>query len=93
VTSNGRSSLWSVSQCILTDEDITDDAQDLRNHGHSFHHKEHNYSVMAEDVEKFIHQHDLAKCVLIGHSMYVSLLNCHRGRTILNFRKGEQKLQ
>ncbi|GIJ84716.1 hypothetical protein Asppvi_003567 [Aspergillus pseudoviridinutans] len=42
---------------------------DLRNHGHSFHHKEHNYSVMAEDVEKFIHQHDLAKCVLIGHSM------------------------
>ncbi|GFF34685.1 LOW QUALITY PROTEIN: abhydrolase domain-containing protein C22H12.03 [Aspergillus udagawae] len=43
--------------------------QDLRNHGHSFHHNEHNYSVMAEDVEKFIHQHDLAKCVLIGHSM------------------------
>ncbi|GAQ11545.1 abhydrolase domain-containing protein C22H12.03 [Aspergillus lentulus] len=42
---------------------------DLRNHGHSFHHNEHNYSVMAEDVEKFIHQHDLAKCVLIGHSM------------------------
>ncbi|KAM0117634.1 hypothetical protein ACP6JC_005790 [Aspergillus fumigatus] len=24
---------------------------------------------MAKDVEKFIHQHDLAKCVLIGHSM------------------------
>ncbi|KAJ8151756.1 hypothetical protein LV165_004964 [Aspergillus fumigatus] len=42
---------------------------DLRNHGHSFHHHEHNYSVMAKDVEKFIHQHDLAKCVLIGHSM------------------------
>ncbi|KAF7172753.1 hypothetical protein CNMCM5623_004909 [Aspergillus felis] len=42
---------------------------DLRNHGHSFHHNEHSYSVMAEDVEKFIHQHDLAKCVLIGHSM------------------------
>ncbi|RHZ72334.1 hypothetical protein CDV55_102550 [Aspergillus turcosus] len=42
---------------------------DLRNHGHSFHHEAHNYSIMAEDVEKFIHQHDLAKCVLIGHSM------------------------
>ncbi|GIK02124.1 hypothetical protein Aspvir_006167 [Aspergillus viridinutans] len=42
---------------------------DLRNHGHSFHHKEHNYSIMAEDLRKFIHQHDLAKCVLIGHSM------------------------
>jgi len=26
---------------------------------------------MAEDVEKFIDQQKLDKCVLIGHSMYV----------------------
>lgn len=44
--------------------------QDLRNHGHSFHSKEHNYEIMAEDVEKFIQQQNLDKCVLIGHSMY-----------------------
>ncbi|KAL3476820.1 Alpha/Beta hydrolase protein [Aspergillus californicus] len=42
---------------------------DLRNHGNSFHDPEHNYSVMGDDVAEFIHHHDLAKCVLIGHSM------------------------
>jgi hypothetical protein len=43
--------------------------QDLRNHGQSFHAPEHNYSVMAEDVQEFIDQQKLDKCVLIGHSM------------------------
>lgn len=43
--------------------------QDLRNHGHSAHDPEHNYTVMAEDVENFIHQHGLEKAVLFGHSM------------------------
>ncbi|OKO97689.1 Abhydrolase domain-containing protein C22H12.03 [Penicillium subrubescens] len=42
---------------------------DLRNHGQSFHAPEHNYSVMAEDVQEFIEQQKLDKCVLIGHSM------------------------
>ncbi|QRD87906.1 alpha/beta fold family hydrolase [Aspergillus flavus] len=42
---------------------------DLRNHGQSFHSKEHTYSAMAEDVVNFIHQQKLNKCVLIGHSM------------------------
>ncbi|KAL5333475.1 Alpha/Beta hydrolase protein [Aspergillus crustosus] len=42
---------------------------DLRNHGNSFHDPEHNYSAMADDVAEFIHEHDLSKCVLIGHSM------------------------
>ncbi|KAJ5115286.1 hypothetical protein NUU61_001045 [Penicillium alfredii] len=43
--------------------------QDLRNHGQSFHAPEHNYSVMAEDVQEFIQQQKLEKCVLVGHSM------------------------
>ncbi|KAF9886610.1 hypothetical protein FE257_011250 [Aspergillus nanangensis] len=34
---------------------------DLRNHGQSFHSKEHNYTVMAEDVVKFIQQQSLGK--------------------------------
>ncbi|KAL4929249.1 putative alpha/beta hydrolase [Aspergillus undulatus] len=42
---------------------------DLRNHGNSFHDPEHNYTVMADDVVGFIQEHDLFKCVLIGHSM------------------------
>lgn len=45
--------------------------QDLRNHGHSPHATEHNYTVMAEDVEKFIDTHKIRRPVLIGHSMYV----------------------
>ncbi|KAL4802758.1 Alpha/Beta hydrolase protein [Aspergillus unguis] len=42
---------------------------DLRNHGQSFHDPEHNYPAMANDVSEFIYEHDLSKCVLIGHSM------------------------
>ncbi|OQE89504.1 hypothetical protein PENNAL_c0014G04941 [Penicillium nalgiovense] len=44
-------------------------ALDLRNHGQSFHAPEHNYGAMAEDVQEFIQQQKLDKCVLIGHSM------------------------
>lgn len=43
--------------------------QDLRNHGQSFHASEHNYTAMAEDVQEFMQQQKLDKCVLIGHSM------------------------
>ncbi|KAJ5894958.1 hypothetical protein N7495_006649 [Penicillium taxi] len=42
---------------------------DLRNHGQSFHAQEHNYSVMAEDVQEFMQQQKLDKAVLMGHSM------------------------
>lgn len=51
--------------------DLNISEQDLRNHGHSFHAPEHNYGAMAEDVQEFIKQQKLDKCVLIGHSMYV----------------------
>jgi pimeloyl-ACP methyl ester carboxylesterase len=51
--------------------------QDLRNHGHSAHNPEHNYTVMAEDVENFIRQHQLGKAVLFGHSMYGLSLSAH----------------
>ena len=51
--------------------------QDLRNHGHSFHSQDHNYNVMAEDVEEFIQQQKLDKCILIGHSMYVRPYHCN----------------
>ncbi|KAJ9385556.1 hypothetical protein DTO063F5_4149 [Paecilomyces variotii] len=42
---------------------------DLRNHGHSPHAPEHNYTIMADDVENFLHRHRISKAVLIGHSM------------------------
>ncbi|PFH54957.1 hypothetical protein XA68_11366 [Ophiocordyceps unilateralis] len=44
-------------------------ALDLRNHGDSFHHQDHDYSVMAEDVSTFINDHGLRDATVIGHSM------------------------
>ncbi|EFR01145.1 abhydrolase domain-containing protein 11 [Nannizzia gypsea CBS 118893] len=44
-------------------------AIDLRNHGDSPHVPEHNYDVMADDVESFIKDRNLEKPVLLGHSM------------------------
>ncbi|TNH05820.1 alpha/beta fold hydrolase [Testudinibacter sp. TR-2022] len=42
---------------------------DLRNHGHSFHHSEMNYELMAHDVIRLIHHLKLERLILIGHSM------------------------
>ncbi|RCI14005.1 hypothetical protein L249_8139 [Ophiocordyceps polyrhachis-furcata BCC 54312] len=44
-------------------------ALDLRNHGDSFHHDDHDYSVMAEDVSAFIKDNKLGDVTIIGHSM------------------------
>ncbi|KAJ5676101.1 hypothetical protein N7462_008998 [Penicillium macrosclerotiorum] len=59
----------SISKALARDLKCQIFTLDLRNHGDSFHAPEHNYSVMAEDVEEFIEQQKLDKCVLIGHSM------------------------
>ncbi len=42
---------------------------DQRNHGNSFHHTEHNYTVLAEDINSYMNNKNIAKCALIGHSM------------------------
>lgn len=42
---------------------------DARNHGHSFHHKEHNYAAMMEDLKTFVDDHNLHHFHLLGHSM------------------------
>lgn len=42
---------------------------DLRNHGHSPHHAEMDYPLMAADVEKFFAAQKLANACVIGHSM------------------------
>ncbi|KAF2680142.1 alpha/beta-hydrolase [Lentithecium fluviatile CBS 122367] len=44
-------------------------AIDLRNHGDSSHDKDHTYTALAEDVEAFLHKHNLKDATLIGHSM------------------------
>jgi pimeloyl-ACP methyl ester carboxylesterase len=42
---------------------------DLRNHGHSPHHAEMDYPLMAADVEKFFVAQKLTSACVIGHSM------------------------
>jgi esterase len=44
-------------------------APDLRNHGHSPHHPEMGYPLMAADVEKFFSAQKIESAHVIGHSM------------------------
>jgi esterase len=44
-------------------------ALDLRNHGHSPHHSEMDYPLMAADVEKFFAAQKIESAHVIGHSM------------------------
>jgi pimeloyl-ACP methyl ester carboxylesterase len=44
-------------------------APDLRNHGHSPHHAEMDYPLMAADVEKFFEAQKIENACVIGHSM------------------------
>jgi len=42
---------------------------DQRNHGRSFHSKEFDYEVLADDLLKYVRHHHLEKISLLGHSM------------------------
>ena len=64
----GESRNWQGCANILSD-DFEVHLVDLRNHGDSFHSSEHNYGVMALDLEQYIHDHDLKNFSIIGHSM------------------------
>lgn len=44
-------------------------AIDQRNHGHSPHHHEMHYDIMADDIARFMDKHDLATAHVLGHSM------------------------
>jgi pimeloyl-ACP methyl ester carboxylesterase len=42
---------------------------DQRNHGRSFHSKEFNYDIMADDLISYCKHHKIERCILLGHSM------------------------
>ena len=42
---------------------------DQRNHGRSFHTDDFSYELMVEDLENYIHHHQLENVNLLGHSM------------------------
>jgi len=53
--------------CSVPDRRIY--ALDLRNHGSSPHSPHVNYGVLAEDVKRFLKDHNISESVIIGHSM------------------------
>lgn len=42
---------------------------DQRNHGHSFHSSEFNYSILVEDLKRYATEKSIEKFHLMGHSM------------------------
>jgi esterase len=72
----GSSDNWhSIGRALAYDHEVF--MIDLRNHGHSPHHPEHNYRVMGEDLADFFIAHHLEQAIFIGHSM--------GGKTALSF--------
>ncbi|HGE6104864.1 TPA: alpha/beta fold hydrolase [Vibrio cholerae] len=63
----------SLDNLGLLARDLKNDHQvlslDLRNHGLSFHSDEHNYALMAQDVNQLLEHLNLTSVVVIGHSM------------------------
>jgi len=58
---------------------------DQRNHGNSPHDPEHNYAILAADLNEFMQQHHIENAIIMGHSM--------GGKTALEFgRKHPEKV-
>jgi len=64
----GASDNWNqIAKTLIDDYRIIQ--VDLRNHGKSFHSKEMNYRVMAEDVKNLLTHLNLSSAHILGHSM------------------------
>ncbi len=64
----GSSQNW-ATQCRALATDYSVHALDLRNHGQSPHCEPMNYSVMAEDIVRYIDEQHLQNVSILGHSM------------------------
>jgi hypothetical protein len=51
-------------------EELSDEFQDLRNHGESPHNAQHDYTAMSQDVAAFIREMNMKQPTVIGHSMF-----------------------
>ncbi|HNP19574.1 MAG TPA: alpha/beta fold hydrolase [Fulvivirga sp.] len=64
----GSSDNW-LSIAKILSESFKVYSVDQRNHGQSPHNEEFNYSVMAEDLKKFIESNNIKNPIIMGHSM------------------------
>lgn len=74
----GQSDNWNTLAKNFAEKNCHVFTLDQRNHGLSEHAEEWNYKHMAEDLKKFIDDHQITKPILIGHSM--------GGKTVLFFQ-------
>lgn len=65
----GSGENWQTPAKKLATSGFTVYTPDLRNHGNSFHHEEMDYTVMAEDIHRFISDLHEKEVFVIGHSM------------------------
>ena len=64
----GESKNWnSIAKEMYSDFEVH--LIDQRNHGNSFHHDQHNYIALANDLYNYINEYSLKKYSIIGHSM------------------------
>ena len=64
----GESKNWnSIAKEMSSDFEVH--LIDQRNHGNSFHHDQHNYIALANDLYNYINEYSLKKYSIIGHSM------------------------
>ena len=64
----GESKNW-ISVAKLLSSNFEIHLIDQRNHGESFHHIEHNYLILATDLNNYIEEKKLINYSIIGHSM------------------------
>lgn len=65
----GQSDNWNTIAKKLAENNLSVYTVDLRNHGHSPHSDEMDYSLMAKDVKQLIDKEHISSPILLGHSM------------------------
>lgn len=75
----GQSDNWNTLAKQFSEQGFHVYTIDQRNHGLSPHHHEWDYELMADDLHKFINDHQIQNPILMGHSM--------GGKTVMFFEK------
>lgn len=65
----GMSDNWKTLGRQFSEEGFEVHLIDQRNHGRSPHSDDFDYTLLARDIDEYCKDHDLEKCVLLGHSM------------------------
>lgn len=65
----GMSDNWKTLGRQFSEEGFEVHLIDQRNHGRSPHSEDFSYTLLARDIDEYCKEHDLEKCVLLGHSM------------------------